>query len=347
MSKNIINVIPGYASVEESALYVIESMEDNFNTMMQTIGVTELQHFEESGEILNEAEQKEGFIQKIIEWIKETWAKVRGLYEKALAEIKKQIDKIKAKIASDANKEKCKKMAERLKDDKKYGKGREWTGFDKVVSCEGDIWDGLKQFDHAITQVKIEYSMDPKNIMNIRDQLDEARAKMISKVDAANKKLSKNATNRDIQVAVKEVIEGKEVDIDKKYILSNFDVLWNYATDFGKTASELKKSLNKTKAKFEESEKYFKNLLKNKDDNTAVIKEVIKYTKESKATLIAINGAILTAAKSRSYESARIMLRLAVAVKTKEEKEAKQEKVEESAIEPTSFQTELASLFNF
>lgn len=344
MEKNIINVIPAYASIDESALYVIESMEANFNSMLESVGIEELQHFEESAEFIHEAEQKEKVIDKIITWLKETWAKIRGLFEKALTEIKKQIEKVTTKIEK-ASKDKCKNMADRLKEDKTYGKGYEWSGFDKIINGEGDVWNAVRGFETAISGVKIDYQYDSQNIMKIKDQLDTAKENMEEKI------ISKSSGKKDIREAVTRIIRGNEIDINKAYIVKNFDDLWMYGTDFGKTANTVKKSLNKTKKSFEDTEKYFKGLAKNKDDNSAVIKEIIKYIKDSKATLISLDGAILSSVKTRCYEATRIIMRLVVAAKQKEEKEAKdakQEKVGESGLfESTTFQTELASLFNF
>lgn len=342
-SKNIINVIPTYASVEESALYVIESMESNFNAMMESVGIEELQTFEESGDILLEAEHKNKVIDSIVTWLKETWEKVRGLFEKALKAIKDQIDKTVSKVGK-ASKDKCKKMADRLKADKVYGKGFEWSGFADIIEGNGEIWNAVRGFEDAITGVKADYNYDPNNLMKIKDQLDTAKDKMEEKI------ISKSDGKKDIQSAVSRIIKGKEIDINKDYIVKNFDELWNYGTDFGKTANTVKKSLNKTKKSFDDTEKYFRGLARQKDENAAIIKEVIKYVKASKSTLISLDGAILSCVKTRCYEATRIILRLVVAVKQKEEKEAKAETKttnESAVIEPTSFQTELASLFNF
>ena len=43
------HVIPGYASLDEMAFHVLESVESDYNTMMMSVGVLELAHLEESG----------------------------------------------------------------------------------------------------------------------------------------------------------------------------------------------------------------------------------------------------------------------------------------------------------
>lgn len=325
-SKNIIRVIPDYASVEESALYVIESVEESFNLMMESIGIEELQGFEETGIIVNEAEASEKRFDKIIEWLKSIWYKIRDAFDKGLNVIKKVIDNNKNKLKNSI-KEKCKKMAKNLKADKNYGEVFEWNGFENLIECKGPTWDALNSFDRYIKRINYAGPNDPEIVSKNKTQLH--------KVALDVEEAFKNSEN----------VRGKRINVTKDYIVDNFEELWKYSTDYNNTAAKAKKAINEIKKSFIETEKVFKQAAKNKEnDNSEIIKAVVTEVKKNKVLYVKCGNMVISAIRSRCLEATRIMIRLVIAVKQREEKEVK---AESAMIESTTFQTELASLFNF
>ena len=359
-----INVIPAYASVEEGALFVAESVEVSFNEMMKEIGISELRAVEE-GVMLEAEEEKVKFSAKAKEWLQSIWQKIKGLWAKALAAIQSAMGSLVKKVKSiGKGKENLKKFAQLIKDtdkdgkEKVYLKGHKWSGFDDAVSERGKCWDVVNTFAASTGKVKNKNAADSflnnaKNDLNrngslganfIKEDLDDAKDKVknildISTVDTAS-----------IQSAIVKIIKGEEIDITKNYIVKNFEDIWKYAADYSFTSGRVKGILNATKKQFDDDIKWMQ---KNAEEYPEeILKGVINMVKEAKQILVAVNGGILSALKQRSSESSRIIFKLATAARAKEDADKKQKvneayTAEEEVVESATFQTELASLFQF
>lgn len=335
------HIIPDYASIEESALYVIEHMESNFTEMMQQIGIEELHSVEETGLVLESEDESEKKVNKIIEWLKSIWAGIKGLYEKALNGIKKHIETLNNKISSKI-KNNLQKAADNLKEDAKFGEGFEWKRYTDVINGSDSIWTAIDEFgkvaDHLSYNPDVKYSVD-----NTKEDIKKAKDKMFSKINIDGI-TAENATGK-----ISEAIKGDKITIDKAYVKANFADLYTAAFDYSKTAGSLKKSINTIKKSFDQSINNVKGW-KNKE-NKAGVKEQISAIKDAKKMYVCLSSSVVSCLAQRHNEAARVMLKIALAVKAKEEKEAKAKDAEsakhESAIVPASFQTELTSLFDF
>lgn len=365
--------IPNYLSQDDMGLMVSLEAETSFNEMMQSIGLNELHTLEESGEIIVQEASAKTLKDKFFEWLNKIWNAIKALYDKVMAFIKKQIDKVKAHLAKAAQKTKAdlKKKAgllnDKTKDGKKktFGKAHTWDGFDDVINGRGAAWKCVNVFDNFIDSIPAintgasekSYGKDFGHgaIMAYNDKTRE-------KIKAASEKINANAKaalgvqnlNSDtIQNKVKKLIAGKEIEADKAYIVSHFDDLFDYGTDFGKTTSDLKKTLKETEKKFDMARKDIEGFMrklstggsgtgtkgKTETQNVTDLNTILTNMKKGKIVLVAVNNAILANVKARCSEASSFVLRVAFAGKKKEES------TNESALIPSSFQTELASLF--
>lgn len=80
------SVIPDYVmSFSEAALYVAESINADYNSLMESIGVEELAVFESTGmEIVYEGERLNSFKEKVVNFFKQAWSTIKGFFEKIL-----------------------------------------------------------------------------------------------------------------------------------------------------------------------------------------------------------------------------------------------------------------------
>ncbi len=334
------HIIPDYASIEESALYVIEHMESNFTEMMQQIGIEELHSVEETGLVLESEDESEKKVNKIIEWLKSIWAGIKGLYEKALNGIKKHIETLNDKISSKI-KNNLQKAADNLKEDAKFGEGFEWKRYTDVINGSDSIWTAIEAFGKKAENMK--YQPNEYSASATKSFVNDAKDAMFGamKIDGIT---AENATGK-----ISEAIKGDKITIDKAYVKANFADLYTAAFDYSKTAGSLKKSINTIKKSFDQSINTVKGW-KNKS-NKSIVKEQISAIKDAKKMYVCLSSSVVSCLAQRHNEAARVMLKIALAVKAKEEKEAKAKDAEsakhESTIVPASFQTELTSLFDF
>lgn len=80
--------------VAESYAMLFEE-EYNYNQLMRTIGMYELNEAAHGREVIYEAADIKGFIQKVIQMFKDAWAKVSGFFMKAIADLKEKANKLK------------------------------------------------------------------------------------------------------------------------------------------------------------------------------------------------------------------------------------------------------------
>ena len=333
----MINSIPNYmTSQDEMGLYVAFEAEKSFNEMMEGFGLAELHSIEETG-VIQEA-KAETIKDKFIAWLNTIWEGIKKLANKVLDWLKAQMDKIKKKLSeiaeksSESLKKKAEKLNDKTKDGKKktFGKVHTWDGFNDIVEMRGPVWAAVNVFDVAFDKIP--------GVLNRNDKGEDT-------YESINKNVRTKLGVRDlsadsIQSKVKKIVEGKDMDADKQYIVSNWDDIFTYATDFGRTSSKLKKSLNETKKNLDNTKKEFEQFMKKfGDTNDGTLQCVVTNIKKSKIVLTGLQNAILSCVKARSSESMGLVLRVAVAGKQKEEKATN-----ESAVS-SSFQTELASLF--
>jgi len=332
----MVQVIPDYANPCEYGYYLALNLEESFNAMMQEIGIRELHSLEENGAVVLEdgesaasTEKKTNAVKKFLE---DAYDKIKELYGKAADFIKNHlIDPAKKKInsiigseskAHNAIKDKLSKIKSTTKDgkDKTFGKTFDWGNFD----------------DTKYMEIADKYA---KVVIN-----DEELAKINNAVEAAFH-VKGGAKGSDVKKAIDKEMRGdKEIDVTMSYIKNNFEEIWSWATSFDVSGKKLGKSLKAAKKSFDKAGSEFKKSVAFKDRDDA-FKATTKSVKEMSTLLGHISSAVCNNIRTRTTHSIKIVLRLCIAAKQKEEAEKKA--VGESSYIPGSFQTELASLFNF
>lgn len=333
------NVIPAYASLDESALYVIEESERDFAEMMKHIGLTELGVLESTGQqIVYEGERMKNLINTIVEWLKKRWADLQGLFNSALKFFKDKAEEFKTKTQG-KKLDKLKKKAEMIKD-KEYGKTYEYSEFDNIVNGTGSIWEAINKFQKGINNLQWNYQNHKDDVTatianDMKEDMDNLKADLMSAFG-----LSESSKESDIKEAVKNTIRGKEVTINKAYIQKNLTDMFDSATNYGKTAKTVKNQFNVIKKSFDTDINSVKK--EKKTVNETILSIYLPYLKFGKNVTAAIAGATVQTIKEKMSIDMRIIMKLMIA------KSIKETTTQEAAVaESVTFQTELASLFNF
>lgn len=333
MEYGIKNVVPSYFTIEEGALSLIAESELAFTEMMKEIGISELHSFEESGVVL-EAVNIKATIDKIINWFKEAFESFRGYLDKALMEIKRRIDAQKRNILKQ---DKIRAAVENLKPDKEYGKTYEYKelGWARNVesTSEQSHWKAVLDYRKAVIKAYEDKDDDIKNI-----------------VDEGKKKLDERfgASDSDRKTAIKKFLRGEEVVVTKEFLQknNNWNLIRECAIDFGTSSSKIKKDYNAIKKETDEIIKNIKKAQKELEDgNKKGFAEYISGLKSVQMYMTAFSSATIACINEQVRFSVMICLKLSLAWKKKEEK--KEEVKQESAIQTTKFESELATLFDF
>ena len=318
---------------------------------MQSIGIEELHSFEENGKVVLEADgeeaSKEKKANKIIQWVKQKWEDLKELFNTVLKSIKNLIETGKAKISKmlkDFSKKEYEKAINRLKttdskgNKKTFGTMSSWSGYYEIfgngmVKRAADLYDNFAKkaadgnfnYKEESDQLK----KDVKNALGIKGD---------------------DLTVQEIKKTINETMRGENIEVDKAYLDKNKWVIFNYATSYDESAKELSKTLSQIKKSFGVAEKAVKDAAR-KDKTDENLASAAKIVRDQAIFFSAVSGSITNNVRTRVMQSMGIVIKLTLAAKQKEAKEEeKKEEVKatgESAIVPSSFQTELASLFEF
>lgn len=115
-------VIPSYVtSLTEAAMFVSESIENDYNRMFESIGVNELAVYESTGSMIVYEDGENGktgpsFKDRILQWLQGVWGKIKGFFEKVIESISKRIAAAVANFAKLDGKDLAK-----IPDDKQLG----------------------------------------------------------------------------------------------------------------------------------------------------------------------------------------------------------------------------------
>lgn len=134
-------------SFSEAALYVCEGIESSYNEMFEQIGIHELAVYESTGNLISYTEADEGkeentgtalavpgsenkkFYEKVIEWFKSIWGRIKGFFEGAINKFKTVIEENKKKIVNKFNSADISKLP-----DKVYGKVSDYSKFNNFMN---------------------------------------------------------------------------------------------------------------------------------------------------------------------------------------------------------------------
>lgn len=278
--------------------------EENFNTLLQFVGVAELNMLETTGEVVYEASDFRGFGAKVKEFFKKIWEKIQAIYKKFFAMVgtftksnKDFVNKYKKEILTgDA-------------------RGLEIKGYNYTI-------DGVsvKDADAAIDKVtglgaipSDESGLETyiKSVEDKDDILETMRGKALGKG-----KLDANEFRSELMAALRDG-EDSKVTIDKINPSQQMEFLINEAA-IVKQANEDFKALKKSiDSAIKEIDKDSKETIKNVPGESKVNSLKIKalndksiLLKNKMAILEAVNGARLNAIKDRSRQAKSICVKL-------------------------------------
>ncbi len=251
-----IHVIPSYASVNEMVYYVIESSEQDFNNFMMNIGISELNHLEESGtEMIYEDGSKKTIIDKAQELFQKMWGKVQGLIQKALDAIAKQADKIRKGVIDKLGKKFLAKRVDGLKADKDFGQTYEnyLSAYDISAASKGYI-DKLEAQDKVIDNAYQSITSnkktdDTESVASMESTCEKAIKAAISSISGKSDPPSISS----LASGIKENIRGTSKSCNGSWVKSNWSTIVTEAGSYSKTKAELKKDYNKLKKHFNEA----------------------------------------------------------------------------------------------
>jgi len=103
LEAGIVNVIPDYAPLSEAYFYLQEATENDWNALKREIGIYELGVLEATGsEIIYEEndEAKSSIKERFLKFVEGVWARIKGLFDRAMKTIDSFATSAKAKFNS-------------------------------------------------------------------------------------------------------------------------------------------------------------------------------------------------------------------------------------------------------
>lgn len=221
------SVIPSFSlSFAESALYVAEAVEKDFNEMFKTIGINELNIYESTGtEIVYEGTNLDKLKETVINFLKDAWKKIKGMYEKILVKfqaLNKEAVKELGKITDSA--------LDNIDAEKTFGKVHKFN--------MKDIPDFGANATDIVNDAAGKFGNDPENATDIKVDIEKTLVSKISGVDAENL--------TDMKKKLVEKYAGEVVTVDLAFVKANLQEMKDVVIN-GSTKNQIKKQYATTK----------------------------------------------------------------------------------------------------
>jgi hypothetical protein len=308
-----------------------------------------------------------GFFENIIKWVKEQFNKLAGLFKKA-------IDTLQSKSLEFSNKVKNKikdktKVVEKLKNlkggDKVYGKTYEYPNFAIVETQSGNLWQALDVMEKRVKSLvsDLEGFTDKDN----EEDKDKAKAIAAGFISSLSKGFSSseysgaiNYDNMSVDSAklsemIEKIVCGKEKELKKEDIISEFDDMWRRTTEYRVTVAELQKNFKKLKKYYDDTISALNTAAK-ADAKNGVKKAASEYTYVAKAVKMAksvnnvVGGTAIKIINKRVAKEQMIVWRAVGAALVTRDSDKKMEKAQEklkASQESASIDDITAQLFDF
>lgn len=324
------HVVPGYAPFSEAYFYLQEATEADWNSMVQSIGISELGVFEATGvEVVYEegTEGNEKNQNAIVKFFAEAWKRIKGLFDKAIEAIQTACTNAKNKFKNNM----YKNITNRLKAEKEV---KDKDGNTKTESIKYGKW---YTYDH----LGIAMNRTAENLTGVGNG------------DGNNEGLLEN-------------LRGKAVDVTRDYLLEgeNWDKIVDYAFEFKFTKKQIVGNYTEVKKAFDEAVKAAKSGKAGKEAIDAARAKVTKLNKyasvvckayhERQRLAIGIVSKVVVHTMKKSEgekadEKAMKANKKAANARKPEEKpeEKKEEGTKESALVAESYSTEIERLFDW
>lgn len=330
-------VIPSYASLNESYLYLIENAEVSYNAMMADIGVQEYTEAVQ-GKVVSEADEGFGakvknLANKLVEWLKARWKNIKDLFDKAMEKINTKFDEIKRKIG-DRRLNKIPAKISNLKD-KNYGKTYEYPHLDEVSSDGGAIFNAVKAYGENVS-AQLGSKGDPEEVKKRLKEID----------DSFKREFGAGTDGKDsaIKGAIQSWVRGNEVTINKDYLSRHINDMINGVANFSKTQRTLKGALKGAQKGFDASIKKIKEEAKDDENFSKMFGVVSPYIKKVHHYTATASSVILTELRNKMMKEWGIIMRLSTISGIVD---TKHESYYGDYSESQTYQSEMASLFSF
>ena len=355
-----ISVIPSFASVEEHALYTIASVEECYTDICKQIGIEELAAcLEAEGDEskINLKARVKAVLAKLVDFVKGLWQRFQDLVRTARDKFANFVtDKVKAYSDKKVKPEDLKKAIEASTDKQWDALSKGYTMDDNAISKA----DGIAKEVIAATQKVVDKISaakdDPSKIeeIDVNEIFGTAALKKFNIPEADYGNASK------IQKTIKEQLISKvERKNMKGWVASNIGDIANNVND----RNAIKKFTNACSKPYNDTKKALDDVIKaakkveNDKQFAPLFKAAASVTRINSALIGGIEGAFFTVF---AYEFKIVLKAYAINAFKKANAASEEKKVGESAevapepgkdetpvTESSTFQTELASLFNF
>lgn len=333
------NAIPSFASLEESILFAIDSNENEYNNFMESAALEELGTLKSTGHIIlyedaseNEKSTRTRIIDKLIEAVRGMFSNVSALINKFLNALKESADKFKTKISAVMTKAAYKTKVS-LIDDINYGKTYDYTILTETISGTGIIWDAVNTYEKSITDICLE-NIEPKSNLNetlekVSKEVEQTKITLLKSIKASS------SSAASIRAAIRSLVRGNEIEINKEYISKHGQEIYDYATLFNTSSDDIKVQFKVVKQDFNNSIEIIR---KSKID-VALLAKYLEALKFSKNVITIISGVVCTCEKERQATAQRIVWKVYTNTKSKDKK---------VQVESSTTETETSScLFDF
>lgn len=282
------SVIPSFSlSFVESALYVAEAVEKDFNEMFKTIGVNELAVFESTGtEIVYEGTNLDKLKETVINFLKESWKKIKGLYEKILVKfqtLNKEAVKELGKITDSA--------LENIDKKKTFGKVHKFDM--KNIPNFGANATGI------VNDAAGKFGNDPENAADIKADFEKSLVSKISGVDAENL--------TDMKKKLVEKYAGEVVVADLGFVKEHLQEMKDVVIN-GSTKNQIKNQYAQTKSFIDDRISAVKKMKSGEQSKDKWIAAEISILKDALNCMNSANTCIADIAQKRFVEYRNILL---------------------------------------
>ena len=348
------NVIPDYCmTFSESASYVIEYADSEYNKLFKAVGIEELAVMESTGsQIIYEGVNLKELKDKVVAFFKKVWQAIKDLYTRIIGWFIARTKEGKEKIGN-LSKEEIEKY---LAADKSYGKVTNWNAFDffKSETQVPLIKDAIEGID-----IEGKYKAIAKKYANEDGTAKEANSdEFKSEVEKTKEEIFQTVTNKfymksdnvvDFKKKFSDRFKTEKIDANKEFVLKHLDEI-NGVVKGGKSAEKVKKLYDAHKKMIEDFIKGVEDAFKDAQFSL-VAKDAMESYKQVNAVLTVVTSLIQDFYKKQFVEyfvlSVRVFQGIKAGKKEAEKKEAaekkedkKDEKKEEAKNESVDFVSE-------
>lgn len=255
-----------YLSFAETALYIAEATENEFNKLFAEIGINEFNHITETGTIIvYEAFDIKALCDKFVNLLKKLWARIKAAYET----IKKKFNEILDNAANKWNKNIDKSSFDKIPEDKFkiLSVVHSYENFDKYLDVlKANKKNADKDFESEIRRIK---AID----------VDQIKSTAQDMIDALCAKISGNPECTSVSEMNKYIADyctGDVEKVNKAWIHNNLTNIKKILSDTSFT--NLSASY---KAQKEDMSKQIDNVKSFKDEDMDKAQYILRYTYQS------------------------------------------------------------------